>query len=220
MKECKRCGVKVIDDTNSCPLCKSVLSGKVNGQNNYPEISLTIKNYNLLIKICLFLSIVGSIICIVVNYITYNKYLWSVISIAAILYSWSIILHAIKRNINIASKILVQTICIAILIFIIDNVLGYQGWSVNYVIPGLIVTANIAILVMIISNRMKWKSYVLYQIVICILGLIPIFLYLIGAMNKEWTVWGSAILSFAILTGTLIFSDNDVKDELRRRFHV
>ncbi|MDD2376056.1 MAG: DUF6320 domain-containing protein [Clostridia bacterium] len=221
MKICKNCKVKVISNNKGCPLCKTVLtpSDEKVIEDIYPIIKTNFKKYNMLTRIFLFLSILGAIVTIIINYATYNGLLWSVISIAFILYFWSIISHAIKHNINIAYKFLVQTICISLLTIIIDYIMGYTGWAVNYVVPELIITANIAVLILIIVNRMNWYNYVLYQMAIVILGFIPLILFFLGIIHEPWSTTISVVVSLMILCGTMIFSDKNVKNELKRRLH-
>lgn len=219
MKNCKNCKIKVSSNDDICPLCKTVLTGSEEGKQTYPKITINKSKYNLIIRIYLFLSIVGIVCTAVVNYLTYNGFMWSIISTAALLYFWSIISHAIKNNVNIAYKILIQTICISILSVVIDIVIGYTGWSVNYVVPGLTTTANVTVLILIIINRMNWKNYILYQISIIALGFIPIILIFCNIIYELWYSVISVGIAFIILCGTIIFSDNDVKGELKRRLH-
>jgi len=221
MKSCKSCKVKIESNNNICPLCKTVLTDldETIIDDIYPTIKTNIHKYNLITRLFLFLSILGALVTVIINYATYNGLLWSVISIAFILYSWSIISNAIKNNINIAYKILVQTICISLLTIIIDNTIGYTGWAVNYVVPELIITANITVLILTIINRMNWYNYVLYQLAIAILGFIPIILFFCGIIHEPWSTTISVIVSFMVLCGTMIFSDKNVKSELKRRLH-
>lgn len=221
MRLCKNCNVKVISDTNICPLCRTVLIENGEGivEDTYPVIKTNIHKYNVITRIFLFLSIIFTVSTIVVNYITYNGFLWSIIAISSILYFWSIIAHAIKHNINIAGKILVQTLSISILAIIIDITVGYIGWSVNYVLPEIIIVANITVLILIIINRMNWYNYILYEIAIAVLGFIPVILFFCGIIHEQWSATISVAISFAVLCGTVIFSDKSVKSELKRRLH-
>lgn len=220
MKDCKSCKVKVFSNDNICPLCKTVLTGSgEESEKTYPTISTNKSKYNLIIRIYLFLSIIGIVVTAVVNYLRYNGFMWSIIPTAAILYFWSIINHAIKHNVNIVYKIFIQTLCISILAVVIDMVIGYTGWSVNYVVPGLTSAANVTVLILVIINRMNWNNYILYQIAIIALGFIPIILLLCGIIYALWYTVISVGISFVILCGTIIFSDKNVKGELKRRLH-
>lgn len=221
MKTCKRCNVKVLDNTHNCPLCKTVLTDfdGISADSIYPSVDVNVRRYNVIARIFIFLSIVGGIASVITNYITYNGIMWSLFTVAAILYGWAAIIHSIKHHINIASKILVQAIFVSILALIMDYVLGYSGWAVNYVIPNLFSIANIAVLIIIIVNRMNWNIYVLYQIAIALFGFIPIVLFLFGIINKPIITVIATVISSMTLLVAIIFGDKSVKSELKRRFH-
>jgi len=221
MKTCKRCNVKVLDNTNNCPLCRSVLTDYdgVTADNIYPAVDVNVRRYNIIARIFLFLSIVGGITAIVTNYLTYNGILWSILTVAAILYCWTAIIHSIKHHINVASKIFVQTIFASVFVVIIDFVMGYSGWAVNYVVPNLFSIANISVLIIIIVNRMDWHNYALYQVSIGVFGFIPIVLFLFGVIDRPLTTIIATVISVLTLLFAFIFGDKSVKSELKRRFH-
>lgn len=220
MNKCKNCDVNIACDSKVCPLCKNQIEGVSVISNTYPKITFSASKYNLILKIYAVLSILGILVSIIVNLLTLKNVLWSLICIAGILYSWSVINHVVSKNYNVASKILVQTLTISLLIIAIDYAIGFSGWSVNFVIPSLTITANVTILILVLVNRMKWRNYVRYQMVMLTLGFIPIILYLLDVEQVMWTALVSAIVSLVILLVTIIFSDRNVKNELKRRIHI
>ncbi len=221
MKTCRKCKVLVIDNVENCPLCKTVLTDYDGHQAEriYPDVDGNVRKYNLIARIFLFLSIVVGVSAIITNIVTYNGIMWSVLTVAAILYSWGATIYSIKNHINVASKILVQAILASVFVVIADHVIGYSGWAVNYVIPSLFSAANIAVLIIIIVNRIKWNTYVLYQIFIALFGFIPIVLFLMGFINKPLITIIATAISVLTLLVAFIFGDRSVKSELKRRFH-
>jgi hypothetical protein len=219
MKTCKNCNVKVMDPSDLCPLCRTVLSDFDGEQpeKGYPDVN--VHGYNVITRVFLFLSIVGGIASVVANYCTYNGVLWSILTVAAILYFWAVIIHAIKHHVNVAAKIIVQALCASALVVIVDWVIGYDGWSVNYVVPSFFSLADIAVLVVITVNRMDWHNYVTYQLGIALLGFIPIILFLFGVIDKPLISLIATAVSSMTLIGTFVFGDHTVKGELKRRFH-
>ncbi|WP_110463124.1 DUF6320 domain-containing protein [Ruminiclostridium sufflavum] len=221
MKTCKRCRLSIGDETDICPLCRTVLTdmGGENPDTTYPEIEVNSHKYNIIKRLFLFVSILSAVVSTITNYMTYNGVMWSAITISAIIYFWVIIFYSIKRNRNITSHILVQVICVPILAVVMDNSVGYIGWSVNNVIPEIMILANVAVLVLVFVNRMYWHTYVLNQIVIAICGLIPGILLLCGVI----TAWIPAVIatatSFLVLVVMIVFGDKTIKSELKRRFH-
>lgn len=221
MKTCKRCNVKVLDNTNICPLCRTVLTdfdGNT-ARNIYPYVDANLRKYNFITRFFLFLSIIVGIASVAINYLTYSGIMWSVLVVASILYAWAAIIHSIKHHINVASKILVQVVFGSIFVIIGDFVLGYSGWAVNYVIPNLFSVANIAVLIIIIINRMNWHNYVMYQLAIAFLGFLPIVLYLFRIIDKPLITIIATVISSMTLLVTFVFGDKTVRSELKRRFH-
>lgn len=221
MKTCKRCKVTVRDNSSICPLCRAVLadSGSNASAGTYPHIAVGPHKYDMIKRIFLFISIISAVGSVVTNYLTYNGIMWSAITIAAIIYFWIIMTYSIKRNINIASQILLQLLCISVITVIMDNSVGYTGWSVNHVIPEIIILANISLLIIIFINRMYWHTYVLYQIVMAVTGLIPGVLFICGMIKELLPTVVATITSFLVLLITIIFADKSIKGELKRRFH-
>ena len=221
MKTCKRCNVKVVDDSNICPLCRTVLTNidNENSEKTYPTIEVSPHKYDIIKRLFMLISIVSAVVSIVTNYLTYNGVIWSAITIAAIIYFWVIMTYSIKRNRNIASQILVQVVCASIITVIMDNAIGYVGWSVNHVIPEIIILANVAVLILVFVNRMYWNTYVINQIVIAICGLIPGVLFLCGLIKVPLPTILATATSFIVLVVMMIFGDKTIKSELKRRFH-
>lgn len=221
MKTCIKCHVRVTDSTDVCPLCKSVLSEPRGpaSKNAFPTPEIDSKQYHFLKRLLIFLSVIAGSASLFINFITYDGFLWSLITVAGILYLWAVISHSVANHINVASKILVQSFLGSIFIVLIDYLLGYRGWSVDFVIPSIFSTADVAVVIVILINRMNWRNYMLYQFVIALLGFVPLLLYLIHISDNPIFVIISTSLSALSLLGTFIFGDKAVKSELRRRLH-
>lgn len=222
MKTCKRCQVKVSDDSCICPLCHTVLTDYdgVKTEMAYPDLFGRTKKYNLMTRILLFLSIVGGAAAIVVNYLTYDKVMWSVLTTAVILYYWSAIIHSIRHHVNVASKILVQAVGASILAVVTDYVLGFGRWSINYVVPSILTLAGLAVLIIILVNRVNFQTYFIYQFIIGVLGFVPFLLFVFGIVDKPLMSIIAIIGSIVSLIGTSIFGEKTVRSELKRRFHL
>ena len=169
--------MEVLDETVTCPLCNRVLSddGKtVKRERMYPDPEeermrlYGIKN--------IFFILLGMIAVLmgIINYITYNGFLWSAIVLASILYLMVTVSYSIVHRRNLAAKIVVEVIGGGILVSVIDYVIGYEGWSAAYVIPGLILTADLAVVVLVLVNRKTWYSYLMYLIFIAVLSVVPV----------------------------------------------
>ncbi len=222
MKTCNKCNIQIKDDTKFCPLCHEPLDhlDKYSSKGTYPSFKINEHKYHLVSKLVIILSIIFSISAMVTNYLTYNGIAWSIISIAAIIYTWILVIHSITNESNIAKKILEYTIFTSVLVILIDLMVGYSGWSVNYVIPELLILSNIGILILMIVNRMSWHDYVLYQMILMFFSVILLVLYFLKIVGHPLFTLLAASFSLAIFLSTLLFGDKSVKSELRRRFYL
>ncbi|MBN1774874.1 MAG: hypothetical protein JW817_00255 [Clostridiales bacterium] len=221
MRTCAKCNIQITDPSSVCPLCKSVLIEFEGPETDYafPATEIDIKKYHFMKRLLIFLSVVVGAASLVINFLLYDGFLWSLITVAGILYLWAVISHSVANHINIASKILVQAFLGSIFIVLIDYLAGYRGWSVNYVIPSIFSAADVAVVIIILINRMDWRNYLLYQFVIALLGFVPLVLYWIHISNNPVFVIICTSLSALSLLGTAVFGDKTVKSELRRRLH-
>lgn len=222
MRRCNRCQIDILDDTITCPLCRSVLDSSMESSDEtlYPKTILKSSQYYLMNKIVLFLSILIISTSIIVNTFVYKGEFWSIVTIAAVVYSWTIIRHAVVNGIDLASKIIVQAISGSILLVICDIFIGSIGWSVNYIIPQIAILSNIGIFVLLIVSRMDWKRYILHQMAMGLLGFIPIVLLLLKFVDRPLMTYIATGISFVIIIFTVIFGDKSLHSELLRRFHI
>lgn len=222
MKRCNRCQMDILDGTMTCPLCRTVLDSDADDSKEglYPKTILKSNQYYLINKIVLFISIIIISTSIIVNTFVYTGEFWSIVTIAAVIYSWTIVRHAVVNGIDLASKIIVQAISASILLVICDIFIGSIGWSVNYIIPQIAILSNIGIFVLLIVSRMDWKRYILHQMAMGFLGFIPIILLLLKFVDRPLMTYISTGISFIIIIFTVIFGDKSLHSELLRRFHI
>ena len=187
----------------------------------YPKIR-NVKNGNIAIKIMITISFLVAIICVIVNLCTTRDLWWSLIVIAGIIYSWITVSYSLHRNINIASSVMVQSIAISLLTLCIDYVIGYSGWAINVSIPIIISVANITILVLTIVSVHRYYRYVIYQLIIFVLSLIPLFIEMWGTGIIYWpifTIISSGITVFTFLLSAILCGKSMI-EELNRRLHM
>lgn len=170
----------------------------------------------------LLISILIAIICSIINICTNTNYLWCLIVLAGILYSWVTVLYSIKRNINIASSVMIQFIAISVLTIWIDYILGYKGWAINLAIPIIIMVANITILVLVFVSIHRYYNYAIYHFIIFIASMVPLLLYLFGNGIILWPIFTIISSSIAVFTFilSLILCGRSMIEELDRRLHM
>ncbi len=220
MLKCNKCGVQVDMDLPSCPLCGAALTIVDDKplQLYYPEVE-PIQSHKIGIKIFLFLSVAACVICLTVNLLLWHGLLWSAIPIGAICYMWVTLWLVIKCWTNIGRTLIFQVVGLSIFLLIIDMISGFHRWSLNYVIPFLLIGAAGIVTVVLMCAKLKWREYMIYQLILVILGFIPLLLLFMGWSTVPWTAVCSAVYALLTLVGTVIFADKKVKNEIVKRFH-
>lgn len=220
MSKCRQCKVEVLDETERCPLCDSVLEKTIEVENMYPDVRVKAKKLMFLSRIYLFLIIVVEAALININYFMESQIWWSLITGLGLLYSYVVIRFAILGKTGYRMKTVILTAIAILMVVAIDFLIGYHGWSVNYALPGGIILVDVGIIVLMICNRRNWQSYLMWQIFMILCSILPLVFSLVGVITD--TIWAtiSFMLSLFLFLGTLIIGDRRARVELKRRFHV
>lgn len=185
----------------------------------YPE-KVKAKKSDKIIKILIGVSIGIAVILLLINKLTTPSIPWAALANSGILYSWVVVIYSIKKNVNIAGHVLLQTIAISMLTVYIDYKLGFKGWSINIAIPIMIIIANITMLVLTIVSYKKYIKYAIYQLIIVLFSMLPIVL-MTENMVEEKTISmiasGISILNFLLC---LMLCAKDMKEAIIRKFHM
>ena len=185
----------------------------------YPK-KLSSKKSNLLIKILLGVSLIIAMILTIINKLTTPEVHWAALANSGIIYIWITLRYSINKRTNIAGHVMIQAIAISLLTTYIDYNLGFKGWSLEISIPIIIIIANVTMLVLTIVSRKKYVRYAIYQLVICIYSMLPIYFIqkeLIDHYVLSYVAIGISIVNFIL---TILLSARDVKEAIIRKFHM
>lgn len=220
MSRCKQCNVEILDETERCPLCHSVLEKTVEVENMYPNVRTMTRRLALLSRIYLFVAILVEALLIYLNVLSDSEMFWSAIPGLAMLYGYLVLRYAILGKSGYKGKIIVLTLIAILMVVAIDFVVGYRGWSVNYALPSAILLVDAGILILMCINRRNWQSYMMWQIFMILCSVVPLVLYVVGIVTAPLLALLAFAFSTALFLGTLIIGDRRARTELRRRFHV
>ena len=220
MSRCKQCNVEILDETERCPLCHSVLEKTVEVENMYPNVRTMTRRLALLSRIYLFVAILVEALLIYLNVLSDSEMFWSAIPGLAMLYGYLVLRYAILGKSGYKGKIIVLTLIAILMGVAIDFVVGYRGWSVNYALPSAILLVDAGILILMCINRRNWQSYMMWQIFMILCSVVPLVLYAVGIVTAPILALLAFAFSAALFLGTLIIGDRRARTELRRRFHV
>ncbi len=221
MGRCRQCNVRILDNTQICPLCKCVIEQEEQMENAYPDIRFWVRKLNLVVRIFLFTAILMEVLLVYINYKYFQGIWWSVICGAGFAYLYFIARFAILNdNAGYRSKFLLLTFAGIIYVILIDYVIGYHGWSVNFVLPGGLLFVDVAILFVMFLNRRNWQSYIMLEISMIFLSMLPLVLIWMDIVTESFISWFAFAVSVLLFLGTLIIGDRRARSELKRRFHV
>lgn len=211
----------ILDQTDRCPLCHHVLeSGGQQGENRYPDAIQVTKSFRFVENLVLFLSIVT--VCVVggLNYMINPDVPWSLIVALVLLYANAVLKMAVVGRSGYMFKTLMLAAIAVVVLLCIDYLTGYSRWSLDYVLPIGILAIDLMLLILVLVNRRNWQSYMMSQILMILLSVIPVILYLSGVIHFPYLAWAALAASAFLFLGTLILGDQRARTELKRRFHI
>lgn len=220
MGKCSRCNIEILDETEWCPLCRSILEQTDEVENMYPNVRVRMRRLKLVSQIYLFCAILVEAALFGVNLVTESQIWWSAITGLAFLYLYMVLRYAILGQSGYRSKVIVLAALAVLAAVGSDFALGYRGWSVDYVLPVGILMVDVVILLCMFGNRRNWQSYMMWQILMILCSLIPAGLYIAELEQNAFLAFLPLAGSFTIFLGTLIIGDRRARMELARRFHI
>lgn len=223
MNKCHICGIFVNDDVESCPLCHTVLSkeeGESEVINKYPDIKHQKKIISLIKKTILFLCIASGAICVFVNSLFGFDPPWSIIVVVSVLYSY-LILHILTSKYTGYRKRIFLSIFLGVIgTLLIDLAFGFKRWSVNFVLPGALCFLNLVLICLMIANRRNWQSYMSLQLLMLLIGIIPLVGIRFGMVTHPLISEIAFLSCLLVFIGTIVFGGRTASQELKRRFHI
>ena len=220
MGKCQNCRIEILDETERCPLCQTVLEPTDELENMYPNIRLWRKHRIVACRIYLFCALFVQAILTVIDFLTPSPFHWSFITGLVLLLAYICLRLGVSDKTNYRSKLILITLTVLACLFGMDAVIGYQGWSLDYVLPAGLMVVDGVLMILMICNRRNWQSYIMWQILMILLSLIPAALYLWGIEHNVLMAFLPLGISSFLFLGTVMIGGSRATTELKRRFHV
>lgn len=185
----------------------------------YPKIR-NINKSNIVMRIMTIISLIISLTSLIINQFVTRNFKWSLLVIAGVIYTWLTVMNSIKKNVNIAARVMLQVILIDILCVALDCIIGYKGWSFTIAIPISIITANVTMLILLMCTFKIYTRYIIYQLIIFAWSMIPFILCLIGLVPFNILTIIATPIAIASLLITIILFRKEVNEEMKKRFHI
>ena len=220
MSKCRNCNVEILDETEFCPLCHSVLEQTEELENMYPDARMKTQKMKFATRLYLFCALVVEFLLIVIDFHGENQVHWSVLVGLGLLYVYTVLRYAVLGKSGYRAKTIVLVLLAVLITVAVDFITGYRGWSVDYVASGGILLVDVIIIALMIWNRRNWQSYIMWQITMILFALIPAVLYLIGLEHNFIMAFLPLIVSVFLFIGTLMIGGRRAGQELYIRFHI
>ena len=107
-----------------------------------------------------------------------------------------------------------------LLIILIDTFLGFSGWSVSYVLPAAIILLDLALAILMLINRRNWQSYLILQVAMVLVGIVPLVLIRIGIVTRPLVSDIAFLVTVFMFLGSMILGGRTARIEMKRRFHI
>ena len=220
MSKCHKCNVEILDETEVCPLCRSVLEQTEELENMYPNARLKTQKLLWISRLYLFCIVLVEFILIMLDFTKGGEINWSIVVGLLLLYSYMVLRYAVIGETGYQSKTIVLTLITVFVAIGVDFATGYRGWAVDYVISSSILLVDIGIIVLMIYNRRNWQSYMMAQIFMILCSGIPVILYLLGLEKNVQMAFLPLVVSAFLFLGTIMIGGRRACLELQRRFHI
>ena len=220
MSKCRNCNVEILDETEFCPLCHSVLEQTEALENMYPDARLKTQKMKFVTRLYLFCALVLEFLLVVIDFNGENQVHWSILVGLGLLYVYMVLRYAVLGKSGYRAKTIVLVLLAILFLVAVDFITGYRGWSVDYVASGGILLVDVAIIGLMIWNRRNWQSYLMWQISMILFSIIPAVLYCVGLERNFTMAFLPLIVSVFLFLGTMILGGRRASQELYRRFHI
>ena len=219
MGKCRNCNIEILDVTECCPLCHSILEQTEELENMYPDVRPRMRRLLFVSRLYLFCAILAEAVLVGLNLLFPSEVWWSVITGLGLLGGYIVLRYAIMGTAGHKSKVVILALAVVMAAVIIDFATGYRGWSVDYVAPAGILLVDLILVICMICNRRNWQSYIMWQLLMILFSVVPIVFYAAGLERNPYMAFLPAAASCALFSGTMIIGDRRARTELKRRFH-
>lgn len=234
MRYCKNCKLTYGTPLNHCLFCNNELTednglSKLNGSNSYsdsmdyhyPQFQKRKKARQNFLRFIYFLIIMSIISCIFLD-LTDKKpgISWSLYTTTCCLYVLYLVRLCASKQKKI-KKITYSAYASIILNLLIGLYTDSPFWAIDFILPLGILGTNLCVtFYFLFRKREELHNIVIYNLVACLLGLIPLILFFTKQLTYTWPSITCGLYSLIILSGLMFFSTSQTKDELKRRFHL
>lgn len=219
MLYCPKCMVEIEGKKECCPLCQGEITGEP-GRDPYKRITPGKYTKNFLFRIISFVCAAYIIVAVATNFIVRPDHWWSLIASAGIASIWVTLSIGVTYRKRLFKNITFQLFFITAAAVLWDVAIGWQGWSLDYVLPIACITYMFSIFILSKVISGPQNSYVIYLVLDCVYGAIPLIFILTGVLNVLYPSVICVACSLISIIGLLAFDGKALREEISKKMHI
>lgn len=190
------------------------------GQEHFPDLSKETATHDFWYRLFTFSCLAVMVISGILNYLLIPGLFWSRYVIGGVVSAWIITSVGYRKRRNLLKNAVWQMVLIGIGLYLWDYATGFHGWSLNVGLPCLILSCLAAITAIILFFRLNSADYMIYMMITCFAGFLPLILHTTGIVQFKALAIICAGISFLTLAALCLFQWPAVKNELIKKFHI
>ncbi|MDR2090865.1 MAG: DUF6320 domain-containing protein [Clostridiales bacterium] len=220
---CYNCGADVRGDIRICPLCHNKLKDEGLSDGVYPVRAKNAARSPSFSfdKVFWFVFLNAVTVCAAIN-IWLKTEPWSAVVAAGLIYVYVFVKSTMNSKSDIAKRLFFQILFLSV-VFAAINFAFFDRkmeWVFEYALPVLYAASALLYGILILIRVRNFHDYILYELFVIVLGIIPAVLYFTGIIKQGIPAFVCFFTCIMVFLSNLIFSWKFVKNELKKRFHA
>lgn len=219
MQYCPKCKVHIRGNKRCCPLCEGSIDGEPESPA-FPVLKRSKYHYKTVIKICIFLCVIVEVVTMMFDMMTGFRF-----HLPGLIMLWSpfVLLDiciAIYYRGNLLKLISYQSYAAIAICLYLDYANGNLSWSLYWIVPSILLSLTIATIVIGYGVGLRLVDYMIYllvDVILALLQLIPVFL---GVNKIPYMAIISAGIMVIIAAFVVIFRPRELGNAFSKYMNV
>lgn len=221
MLYCEQCKTEINGNHTVCPLCQCSLKGTPEEYlSDYPLIMPHKSVFDIAPKIMRFVAVFSCVVCVLINYVTYNYTMWSAFVVGGIACGWIAIKIGVPMRANLIKGFQIELYIICVLSVIWDYATGWRGWSISIVIPIATAACMVIMNMLAILLNKHTKEYLIYLVMVDLVGFATAIILFIDSIEIKLPAVVCVGTSCAFLARIIFFERKTAVKELKKKLHM
>ncbi|MDD3340576.1 MAG: DUF6320 domain-containing protein [Bacilli bacterium] len=221
MKHCDKCHLDVATKEEFCPLCQSnLIDIEMPGAEVFPYVPTIYKKYHKFFKFLYFICASVTVISVLINILLLPQSRFSFLVFLGVVCFLLILKIALTYYDNMPRITFLYVLVLSLLSILWDTITGYRGWSLSFAIPIICLVGSTEMAIVVTIMNIYISEYLIYYLVIGILGLIPLLFLLFSIVSTDIPSLICVFFNTLVLLGLFFLQKEQVLTEIKRRFHV